>query len=150
MSLDIWQSNSISRRVRNLSFRSIKWLIKSIRINKCSRHLLMLFLQKKKNVAQIKITRSNFLMIWQIELLAKKSSFLRRLLKLNYLLCCMWAKTLFDKYMWVYLNSSHATSSLWTTLMLELNHEWFLLDDYMMSYINDSQFLHMSNIPLTC
>jgi hypothetical protein len=54
------------------------------------------------------------------------------------------------KRLWVYLNSWHATSSLWTTLMLELDDEWFLLDDYIVSYIDDSQSLHISDIPLTC
>jgi hypothetical protein len=32
-------------------------------------------------------------------------------------------------FMWIHLNSWHATSSLWTTLMLELDDEWFLLND---------------------
>jgi hypothetical protein len=59
-------------------------------------------------------------------------------------------KTVRQIKMWVHLNSWHATSSLWTTLMLELDDEWFLLDDYIMSYIDDSQSLHMSDISLTC
>ncbi len=46
--------------------------------------------------------------------------------------------------------ADNATSSLWTTLMLELNDEWFLLNDYIMSYINDSQSFHISNTSLTC
>jgi hypothetical protein len=52
--------------------------------------------------------------------------------------------------LWIHLNSWHATSSLWTTLMLELDDEWFLLDDYIVSYIDDSQSLYMSDISLTC
>ncbi len=40
---------------------------------------------------------------------------------------------------------------LMITLMLEfINDEWFFLSDYIMFYINDSQFLHMLNISLTC
>jgi hypothetical protein len=38
---------------------------------------------------------------------------------------------LFLKMLWVHLNSWHATSSLWTTLMLELNDEWFLIKSYL-------------------
>jgi hypothetical protein len=52
--------------------------------------------------------------------------------------------------MWIHLNSWQTTSSLWITLMFKLNDEWFLLNDYIMSYINDSQSLHMSNISLKC
>jgi hypothetical protein len=33
--------------------------------------------------------------------------------------------------LWVHLNSWHATSSLWTTLMLELDDEWFLIKSYL-------------------
>jgi hypothetical protein len=41
-----------------------------------------------------------------------------------------WIKNEHTK-MWVHLNSWHATSSLWTTLMLELDDEWFLIKSYL-------------------
>jgi hypothetical protein len=37
----------------------------------------------------------------------------------------------FDWSMWIHFNSWYATSSLWTTLMLELNDEWFLIKSYL-------------------
>jgi hypothetical protein len=36
-----------------------------------------------------------------------------------------------ENILWIHLNSWHATSSLWTTLMLELDDEWFLIKSYL-------------------
>ncbi len=44
----------------------------------------------------------------------------------------MWQKAFFQwMLLWVHPNSWHATSSLWTTLMLELDDEWFLIKSYL-------------------
>jgi hypothetical protein len=52
----------------------------------------------KNDVAQMRITRSNFLMIWLIELQASKSLFQRLSSKPNCLLCCTRVKNLSDEF----------------------------------------------------
>ncbi len=59
---------------------------------------------------------------------------------------CWWLMKKIErtKVVWVHLNSWHATSSLWTTLMLELDDEWFLIKSYL-----EILYRYFSNI-FTC